>query len=126
MNAPFPVVRNNGMVFVDRRTDEAFRHALNSGVPPQLRGKMREALAAIPHKGAMAHSQRYFGDELADIKNRIAPLIIWLNQYLSEHNIRGLYDWLDATNYGNDYRMIKVFAAWADMIKTPGIIKPNG
>jgi len=111
--------------------DQAFRRALMDGIPPPLRGKMREALAVFPGKQAQGHSVLYFGPKLADIKNRIAPLLIELNRFLSEsRNLPGLFEWLDATNYGNDYRMIKAFLAWAEMAKTPSlgqvptIIKP--
>lgn len=122
MTVPFAVRRQNGLVFVDSRVDAAFRKALMDGVPSALRSKMREALAATPDKGAMKHSMRYFGNELADIKNRIAPLLIEYNRVLSESfNLPGLFEWLDVTNFGNDYRMIKVFAAWAEMAKTPSL-----
>lgn len=114
---PFHIKRENGIVFVDSVVDAAFRRALMDGVPVQLRSKMREALAAIPDKGAMAHSIRYFGDELEDIKAQIGPLMIELNRMLSESfNLPGLFDWLDVTNFGNDYRMIKVFKAWSEML----------
>ena len=59
------------------------------GVPRQLRPKMHEALSVIPGKGAMAHSQRYFGAELADIKNRIAPLLIELDRVLRKTRGKG-------------------------------------
>lgn len=123
---PFHVRRENGIVFVDSAVDAAFRQALLDGVPVNLRGKMREALAAIPDKGAMAHSIRYFGDELEEIKARIAPLMMELNRMLSESfNLPGLFDWLDITNFGNDYRMIKVFKAWSEMVVStpPSIIR---
>lgn len=114
---PFHVKRENGVVFVDSTVDAAFRKALLDGVPPQLRGKMHEALAAMPDKGAAAHSIRYFGKELGPIKQRIAPLLIDLNDILTRSfRLPGLFDWLDVTNFGNDYRMIKVFAAWSEMI----------
>lgn len=114
---PFHVKRENGIVFVDSVVDAAFRKALMDGVPPQLRGKMQEALAAIPGKGAAAHSIRYFGNELPAIKQRIGPLLIELNHVLTRSfRLPGLFDWLDATNFGNDYRMIKVFSAWSDMV----------
>lgn len=114
---PFRVKRENGIVWIDAAVDAAFRKALMDGVPANLRGKMREALAALPDKGAMAHSVRYFGDELEDIKAKTSPLLIELNRMLSESfNLPGLFDWLNATNFGNDYRMIKVFKAWSEMI----------
>ena len=112
---PFPVYRQNGLVYVDSRADEAFRRALLNGVPPQLRFKMKEALAEIPNKGARAHAERYFGEELPKIVDHIAPLIVELNRFLESHHLKGLYDWLDATGLGNNYKMIKVLKAWADM-----------
>jgi len=114
---PFTIRRENGVVFIDSAVDAAFRKALLDGVPPNLRGKMREALAATPDSAAMAHSIRYFGAELPEIKNQTAPLLIELNRVLSERfGLQGLFDWLDATNFGNDYRMIKVFHAWSEMV----------
>ncbi len=119
MTSPFPICRENGVVFVDSAADAAFRKALMDGVPPNLRSKMREALAATPDRGAMAHSYRYFGAELPEIQKQTEPLLIELNRVLSERfDLRGLFDWLDATNFGNDYRMIKVFHAWSEMVLT--------
>lgn len=107
---------------IDSVIDAAFRKALLDGVPASLRPKMKEALSGIVHADAMAHSVRYFGDELPHIKNHIAPLVEQLNRTLSESfNLPGLYDWLNATNFGNSYKMIKVFAAWAEMKNTPSI-----
>ena len=115
---PFPVRRENGVVFIDGAVDAAFRKALLDGVPAGLRSKMREALAATPGKGARAHALRYFGEELPAISQSFAPLMFELNKTLTEaFNLPGLYDWMDITNYGNDYRMIKVMAAWAELIR---------
>ena len=49
---PFPIRRENGVVFIDGAVDAAFRKALLDGVPAGLRSKMREALAATPGRGA--------------------------------------------------------------------------
>ena len=126
MIPPFTIRRENGVVFIDSAVDAAFRKALMDGVPPNLRSKMREALAATSDSGAMAHSIRYFGAELPEIKNQVAPLLIELNRVLSERfGLQGLFDWLDATNFGNDYRMIKVFHAWSEMVKTAFEAKAN-
>ena len=115
MNEPFTVIRKDGLVFVEAKADAAFRRALMDGVPVSLRGKMKEALAVIPDKGTRAHSYRYFGDELPAIKDKIAPLIVSLDRFLSSNGLRGLFDWLAATGLGDDYRMIKVFSAWAEI-----------
>jgi hypothetical protein len=113
---PFRVKRENGLVHVDRVIDAAFRQALLDGIPVSLRPKMREALAVIPDSRSRVHTQRYFGDELPEIMERIAPLLLELNKLLSERfNLPGLYDWLDVTGFGNDYRMVKAFDAWAQM-----------
>jgi hypothetical protein len=77
---------------------------------------MIEALAATPGKDAEAHSRRYFGEELPAIMDEIHPLLFFINKYLSEQlKLPGLYDWLNATNFGNHYAMIKVFKAWSEM-----------
>lgn len=113
---PFHVKRENGLVHVDAVVDAAFRKALLDGVPSNLRPKMVEALAAIPNARTRRHSINYFGDELPAIKEQIAPLMFQLNRLLTESfRLPGLYDWLDVTGLGNDYRMIKVFKAWSEM-----------
>lgn len=116
MTEPFRVKRENGIVWVDKAADAAFRKALLDGVPSNLRAKMQEALAATPDAGAMAHAKRYFGDELPAIMEQVFPLMFQLNKYLAEQlKLPGLFDWLNITNYGNDYRMIKVMKAWSEM-----------
>lgn len=116
------VRKGDGVIWVVGKADEAFRKALMAGVPPSIRPKMHEALSVIPDAGAMAHSVRYFGPELADIKNRIAPLLINLDRFLRDrHGMPSIFDWLQATNYGSDYRMIKAFAAWAEMVNAPSL-----
>lgn len=116
MTVPFPTHQKNGVTWVDAKVDAAFRKALMAGVPPNLRSKMQEALAATPGAGAMAHSIRYFGDELEEIKIAVGPLIEELSRLLSNtYGMPGFVDWLNLTNFGNDYRMIKVFKAWSEM-----------
>ena len=113
---PFRVIRKDGFVHVDRMVDEAFRKALMDGVPVSLRSKMREALAAIPNAQTRAHTKRYFGAELPTIIERIGPLLIQLNRVCSESfNLPGLFEWLEVTGLGDDYRMVKVFDAWAQL-----------
>lgn len=127
MTAPFAIRTtpdSPGLVWVDKAKDEAFRKALLDGIPVSLRAKMKGALSIIPDKGALAHSQRYFGAELPMITGRTAPLIFALNRYLTEQlQLPGLYDWLNVTGYGNDYRMIKAFDAWAQLpLRKPKLI----
>lgn len=106
----------DGMVFVEKNADEAFRKALLDGVPVSLRPKMREALAAYPNKVSLAHSQRYFGDELQTIADRCKPLTQELDSYMERSlKLPGFRKWMIATGYTNEYRMIKVFDAWARM-----------
>ena len=112
----FPTHSHQGVRFIEAAADAAFRKALKDGCPPQLRSKMHEALSDIPGKGAMAHSVRYFGKELADIKNRIAPLLFELEGYMRNRlDLHGFWEWLDLTNFGNHYKLIKVLDQWAQM-----------
>jgi|SRR5882672_1028728 len=105
------VIQQDGLTFIDAEADARFRKALLDGVPPSLRSKMREALAVTPdpHRD-FAHSQRYFGDELMTIGRRIRPLSIALDQ-----KFPGFSEWMILTGYTNNYKMIKVFDAWAQM-----------
>ncbi|MET4341953.1 hypothetical protein [Bradyrhizobium sp. RT9a] len=108
------VKRDGGIVFVNAAHDAAFRKALMAGVPPALRGKMQEALAATPGRGAAAHARRYFGVEADQIFADAAELAGYLHRFLNDqYRLDGLLEWLTATGFGNDYRMIKVFAEWA-------------
>ena len=102
---------NQGMTFIDRNSDERYRKALLDGIPPSLRSKMHEALAATPdpHRD-YAHSCRYFGDELMTIGRRIKPLSIELDR-----RFPGFCDWMILTGYTNHYKMVKVFDEWAQM-----------
>jgi hypothetical protein len=121
---PFTIVRKDGMVHVDAKVDAAFRKALMAGVPPQIRSKMREALTATPGANAMKHSVKYFGgpQRIAEVKNRIAPLLVQFNEMLTESfALPGIFDWLEVTGFGNDYRMIKAFLAWAEMANLPSL-----
>ena len=116
-----------GKVRLDRNLDERFRKALMDGVPLHLRSKMMEALAIMPDDKSLAHSVRYFGAELDTIQRRCRPLVDQIHDYLIAHRrIDGFRDWLIATGFTNDYRMIKVMDAWAQTATgtlrlTPGI-----
>lgn len=116
MTAPFLTIRSGNQIRIDNRIDQAFRKALMDGVPVSLRSKMMEALSVRPEKGSLAHSQRYFGAELQAIADRCKPLVDEVHDYLIAHRgLRGFRDWLIATGYTNEYRMIKVMHAWALM-----------
>lgn len=113
------VMNKDGLTFVDGAADAAYRKALMDGVPLPLRAKMQEALSAIPNKGSAAHSMRYFGKEL-DAKLRIiGPLLDELEDFVRlDRKLSDLKRWLVVTGFANDYRMIKVFAEWAELRKT--------
>lgn len=114
---PFATQRNDdGIIWIDAKADAAFRRAFLDGVPRNLYGKMRDALSETPDGFAMEFSVKYFGKELTDIKNQIAPLLIAMNKYLTEQrNMPGLFDWLQATNYGNSQKLIIVLKEWSEM-----------
>lgn len=113
----FEVRQEAGVTYIETAHDQAFRKALLDGCPPQIRGKMREALAVVPLPTASAHSKRYFGAELDAILKRTAPLVDELDVLMiTRLNLPGFKHWLALTNFACDYRMIKAFAAWADMV----------
>lgn len=120
---PPTIIRRNGIMQIDTAHDAAFRKALLAGVSVSLRGKMREALAATPQKGAAGHAKRYFGDEADKVFGEAAELAQVLHRFLQKQfGLDGLIDWLDAAGYGNDYRMIKVFYEWS---KVPPDTRPK-
>jgi hypothetical protein len=114
---PFKVVQSAGVTWIDTNVDQAFRKALMDGVPVPLRGKMQRALAAVPDRARdHAHSERYFGDELPAIAERVKPLAIELDRYLaSARDLPGFMEWLILTGYEAHYEMVKVFNEWALM-----------
>lgn len=130
MTTQLRIKREGGIVFVDAASDAAFRKALLDGVPASLHPKMKEALAATPDRKSRAHSRRYFGNEADEIFAHAATFAADLHKFLNQRfGLDGLLDWLTATGYGNDYRMIKVFAEWArlsDELAKKQIILPNG
>lgn len=133
---PFTVRHEVGLVLVDAAADAAFRKALMDGVPPQLRGKMMEALSAQIQPNAvraMKEARRHFGKESDKVFALAADVASELHRFLErQFGIQGLLDWLTVTGLGNDYRMIKVFYEWGGMAqahaeKRPGsIIIPPG
>lgn len=132
MTQPGRIIHKDGMVHIERSFDEACRYALLNGVPSSLRPRMVEALSAqvIPNtRRAQKEARRYFGKEADDIFAHAAQFAQDLHQFLADRfGLLGLVDWLTATGYGNDYRMIKVFAEWARLSNEIGkkqIIVPN-
>lgn len=115
-----------GNVRLDRALDERFRQALFDGVPLHLRSKMVEALAQMPTRASLAHSVRYFGLELPAIQARVRPLVDEIHDYLIAHRrLDGFRDWLIATGFTNEYRMVKVLDAWAQTKSGLDRLKPG-
>jgi hypothetical protein len=114
------IKRENGMVHIESWFDALCRKALMEGVPPSLRMQMVIALSAQPLPNAFRaqkEARKYFGDEADQVFADAAEMAGALHRFLqgSMYRLDGLLDWLTATGYGNDYRMIKVFAEWARM-----------
>lgn len=111
------IKRDNGVVLIETAFDQAMRHALLNGVPASLRPKMVEALSAQVNGNAwraQKEARRHFGKEADEIFDHASTFAKDLHQFLGDRfDLLGLLDWLTATGYGNDYRMIKVFAEWA-------------
>ena len=133
MTTPFRVKRENGLVHIEAAADAAFRKALLDGVPTPLWPKMAAALGAIPTgntRRAQREARRHFGKEADAIFAHAATFAADLHTFLADRfGLLGLLDWLSVTGFGNDYRMIKVFAEWARLSAEMGkkkLIVPNG
>jgi hypothetical protein len=111
------IIYRDGVAWIDAKTDSAFRKALLAGVPACLTPKMRAALSRHPHANAAEYSLNYFGTEkLEEIRKAVTPLVTELEDYLEfKHRLAGLSQWLSATGYASDYKLILVFAEWASM-----------
>lgn len=127
MTTAAKVIHQDGMVLIRSDVDQAFRKALLDGAPPSLRPKMVDALSAqiIPNtRRAQREARRYFGKEADEIFGHAADFAEALHKYLSEQfDLVGLLDWLSVTGYGNDYRMIRVFAEWARLSREASLRK---
>lgn len=133
MTSPAPIIRKDGLVHIRADVDRAFRKALLDGVPSSLYPKMAKALSAqlLPNAHrARKEARRYFGNEADEIFADASTFAANLHKFLGDRfGLTGLLDWLTATGYGNDHRMIKVFAEWARLSNEIGkkqIIVPNG
>ena len=112
------IIRENGLVHIRADVDRAFRRALLDGVPAPLGDRDGRGLVGaelLPNaRRAQKEARRYFGDEADGIFADAARFAGDLHTFLGvRFGLTGLLDWLTATGYGNDYRMIKVFAEWA-------------
>ena len=113
------VKHSNGIAWVDRESDQRFRYALINGCPRTIQPKIKDALSRVPKPNAREHSHEFFGDELPQIVERTTPLVLELEAVLeARFALRGFMDWLNATGYGNDVRMIKAFDDWASYVKS--------
>lgn len=127
----FAIIRDpkHKLNWIETGKDWAFREALLRGAPENIRPKIKQALARTPKANAAAYSWEYFGAELDAILARCQPLIDELEVFMHEYlKLPGFMQWLNVTGYGNDYLMIKAFAAWSEMkLSTPThlIIPPH-
>lgn len=122
------VIHDKGMVLIDAASEEYFRRMLKEGGPTQaIRAKFAAALnGRFPHADARQFSERHFGaDNLQRIALHCDPLIRALDAWYERHGHRGLTEWLNATGWGNDYKLIAAFEAWADNVKGD-MAKRNG
>lgn len=90
--------------------DKAFRTFLLVASPESVGKMLREVLTAGPMPNGAQRASDYYGLDLHDVLLRTVAVvdeIEWL--------MPGFKKWLDATGFGNDYRMIAAFAKWADM-----------
>lgn len=106
------------VIQIPREEDRAFRKFLIDRCPESVRNKMREGLSSGPKRGGAAHAIRYFGaDEVKAIGMRVAPLLEKL-----ELQCPRLIAWLGATQFANDYRILKAFDDWAAIAATNPLI----
>jgi len=113
------VRQRQGFVEIDQPTDEWFRRMLKEGGPTnEVRQKFRAALnGRYPHADARQFSERHFGAEnLKRIVAHVDPLIRGLEGYFQQQGRRGFTEWLNLTGFGNDYKLILAFEAWADHV----------
>ena len=57
-----------------------------------------------------------FAEEFVIAVAGIAPLLFELEGYMRNRlDLHGFWEWLDLTNFGNHYKLIKVLDQWAQM-----------
>ena len=113
------VIQGQGFVRIDTASDEWFRRMLKEGGPTQtIRAKFAAALnGRYPHADARQFSERHYGAEnLKRIVAHCDPLIRALEAWYEKQGHRGFIDWLNITGWGNDYKLIAAFEAWADNV----------
>ena len=118
IKAPFVARQANGFIGVESHKDAAFRNALLAGAPTEdVRRRLRDALINGPTGDHGKHALTYFGaDKIQAIAAHVQPLTDAIDLALAtKFRLHGFKDWLNLTDFGNDYRMIKAFIAWADL-----------
>lgn len=97
------------VVQIPRAEDNAFRKFLIDHCPEQVRHRIKDGLTNGPKPHGAAHAIRYFGaDEVRAIGLRCVPLLHRL-----ELRCPRLIAWLGASQFANDYRILKAFDEWA-------------
>lgn len=112
------VVNQNEIAWIDRASDERFRHMLIHGAPAPIGRKLKDALSRTPKPNAREYSEQHFGERLPAIIALTRPLMDALENYFEANGAPGLTRWLNLTGYGDDVRMIEAFAEWASMAKS--------
>ena len=115
--APFVARRDKGVLGVESHIDAAFRNALLAFAPEGPRKHILEALRNGPKGDHGKHAIGYFGrDKIQSIIDQVAPLTDAIEiAFATKLGRPGFKQWLNLTDFGNDYRMIKGFIAWAEM-----------
>ena len=118
--APFVARRGNGVRGVESNADAAFRNALLAFAPEAPRKHILEALRNGPTGDGGKHAIRYFGaDKIQGIAEQVRPLTDAIEiAFATKLGRPGFKQWLNITDFGNDYRMIKGFVAWAELKRT--------
>lgn len=111
------ITREGMIAWVDRESDERFRHLLIHGAPAPIARKIFLALAETPQANAREEAEKHFGSELPAIVERTTPLVTALENYFDSVGAKNFTGWLTITGYGNSHKLISAFADWAEMKK---------
>lgn len=119
--APNVARGHSNLVMVNGNLDKAFRDTLIAIAPESARKHFREAFSGggMPKGDGGAHARAYFGhDKIAGISALIRPLSEELEEFMTRTlRFAGFNQWLTATGWGDDYRVIKGLMAWAETKK---------
>lgn len=112
-------IHKDGINWIDRASDERFRHLLIHGAPRSVSLKLKDALSRHPKANAREYSEAHFGAELPVICAAVAPLVDLLCDYYESIGAPRFREWLSLTGYGDDYRFISAMVEWAAMKREP-------